>query len=1027
MAKKFSAIHGFHEVFELSGDTYDLTSVLQEKQTYINHNTICFITADAGDNGKYAANHLINEGDKFIVVQNDVFALVGTSENFGENTWRPLLIDGVQILDSTTEDKINLESTSEYLTIEGDYDETLHTLSVKYGFDIDAIIQYVQEHIEIPSPQIPGDGELQFEFEKSKVHTEAGGTSREIEIEQNTLGVKTTYIEEQEQEDPENEGETVTEEVEVEGNFSADTSDAHTVKIHYKGTADRVDWYVDQDTRDDDVRNESTAKKFVYIEPLNEYFQQAGFPAYSACIKQDIISEDSIVFITCGASDATTFQNPEYQTGARFIWTHGKMFSCNTWMPLFTRLTANDALNQLDPPIGRDNAGGRLIIQGAGGIVVDNTNSGTDKIITIDGSGVQGGGSGDRVVWTQIQESGTPIATINVNGESQVVYAPSDGGGSLTGEGHIYNQEKDSLAEGSNNDIKPINLASGKRAHAEGDNTNATSFSAHAEGGSTVASGGHSHAEGYNTESSGLYSHAEGEDTIASGQDSHAEGYNTESSYRYAHAEGANTQAQGIAAHTEGSKTVASANAAHAEGSRTEASGENAHAEGSHTQATAIHAHAEGLYSSATGKRSHAEGHHSNATGVESHAEGNHTNATAEGAHAEGYYVTASGKASHSEGCENTASGKASHTEGCENTASGKGTHAEGYNTESSGNYSHTEGTKTKTYGKSSHAEGCETVAGKQTPPTSPDTNYGNHAHAEGTKSKAEGQDSHAEGYETTASGKKSHAEGDTTKASGNISHAEGSNTEANGLQSHAEGWGTKANGKRSHAENNSTRAVGNSSHAEGYKTESSGMYSHAEGIGFESSSNYNLVLSNAAYEHSKYYSVLNVNSENTFDWGSLPFNNIGIYDSNNKLVGIIKERYYHNTGSLLYIYSINDGYPDSLDDVITGTYSARRISGKSIGETSHVEGKRCIATGEASHAEGEGTIAAGDHSHVCGRFNNEDIDSEFAFIVGNGTKEKSRRNAFAITWSGHLVLWDSNNNRVELEPDKLRQLIALV
>lgn len=40
-----------------------------------------------------------------------------------------------------------------------------------------------------------------------------------------------------------------------------------------------------------------------------------------------------------------------------------------------------------------------------------------------------GGGSGDSVSWTQVQQSGTKIAEIDINGTSQDVYAPSGGGG----------------------------------------------------------------------------------------------------------------------------------------------------------------------------------------------------------------------------------------------------------------------------------------------------------------------------------------------------------------------------------------------------------------------------------------------------------------------------------------------------------------------------------------------------------------------------------------------------------------------
>lgn len=42
----------------------------------------------------------------------------------------------------------------------------------------------------------------------------------------------------------------------------------------------------------------------------------------------------------------------------------------------------------------------------------------------------QGGGGGSSVTWTQIQQSGTKIAEIDINGTSQDVYAPQGGGSS---------------------------------------------------------------------------------------------------------------------------------------------------------------------------------------------------------------------------------------------------------------------------------------------------------------------------------------------------------------------------------------------------------------------------------------------------------------------------------------------------------------------------------------------------------------------------------------------------------------------
>ena len=104
----------------------------------------------------------------------------------------------------------------------------------------------------------------------------------------------------------------------------------------------------------------------------------------------------------------------------------------------------------------------------------------------------------------------------------------------------------------------------------------------------------------------------------------------------------------------------------------------------------------------------------------------------------------------------------------------------------------------------------------------------GSYSFAEGNNTKASGNASHAEGNKTTASGWYSHAEGDETMASENYSHAEGNGTMASGLASHAEGEETTASGLASHAEGEETTASGRASHAGGrYNVADSSEYSY--------------------------------------------------------------------------------------------------------------------------------------------------------------------------------------------------------
>lgn len=73
----------------------------------------------------------------------------------------------------------------------------------------------------------------------------------------------------------------------------------------------------------------------------------------------------------------------------------------------------------------------------------------------------------------------------------------------------------------------------------------------------------------------------------------------------------------------------------------------------------------------------------------------------------------------------------------------------------------------------------------------------------------------------------------------------------------------------------------------------------------------------------------------------------------------------------------------------------------RAIGVGSHAEGVGTKAIGIASHAEGIGTIAAGDGQLVVGEFNVPDASNQKLFIVGNGTSDEDRSNAFEINRDG--------------------------
>ena len=85
--------------------------------------------------------------------------------------------------------------------------------------------------------------------------------------------------------------------------------------------------------------------------------------------------------------------------------------------------------------------------------------------------------------------------------------------------------------------------------------------------------------------------------------------------------------------------------------------------------------------------------------------------------------------------------------------------------------------------------------------------------------------------------------------------------------------------------------------------------------------------------------------------------------------------------------------------------------------QSAHAEGEHSVSSGLASHAEGYGTEAIGDFSHasgfktiaasyyqtVIGKFNIKDANSNYAFIIGNGTYDK-RSNALTVDWGGNIT-----------------------
>lgn len=137
-----------------------------------------------------------------------------------------------------------------------------------------------------------------------------------------------------------------------------------------------------------------------------------------------------------------------------------------------------------------------------------------------------------------------------------------------------------------------------------------------------------------------------------------------------------------------------------------------------------------------------------------------------------------------------------------------------------------------------------------------------------------------------------------------------------------------------------------------------------------------------------------------------------------------------------------NESHAEGSGSIAEGNFShAEGSDTNASGLASHAEGSETVASGDYSHAEGEGTTASGYASHAggsgtiasqrnqtaIGQYNVEDEDNTFQFIVGNGTDNENRRNAFAVTKSGELALFEADGTPVILDAATLKALIASV
>jgi hypothetical protein len=113
-------------------------------------------------------------------------------------------------------------------------------------------------------------------------------------------------------------------------------------------------------------------------------------------------------------------------------------------------------------------------------------------------------------------------------------------------------------------------------------------------------------------------------------------------------------------------------------------------------------------------------------------------------------------------------------------------------------------------------------------------------------------------------------------------------------------------------------------------------------------------------------------------------------------------------------------GYYSHAEGVTTsaGGYAAHAegLSSAAGGEAAHAEGEYCAALDHA-HAQNLGTYAAKRSQTTMGTYNEKDTSSttthpsgdarygDYALIIGNGTSDSARSNAFAVKWDGSPLI----------------------
>lgn len=139
----------------------------------------------------------------------------------------------------------------------------------------------------------------------------------------------------------------------------------------------------------------------------------------------------------------------------------------------------------------------------------------------------------------------------------------------------------------------------------------------------------------------------------------------------------------------------------------------------------------------------------------------------------------------------------------------------------------------------------------------------------------------------------------------------------------------------------------------------------------------------------------------------------------------IVYAQYYSSAPAPYYLFGQMYADPGAAP----GPYSMQEGVSIADGSYAHAEGYQSQASGDYSHAQNVGTIAADYAQTAIGMWNVADnTGTYYALIIGNGTEDTDRSNAFSMTWEGdpRLALDTAGSGSTEFDDGLYNEIRGL-